>query len=99
MMASLPYFHKNDTGTWVLVVEDEGVPQDISTASAVSALIQKPDGTFTTWTAALGGGTGEVNVTLPALTSGDWKIQLKLTFPTKVRHTQALGFHVYPVLA
>ncbi len=95
-MTKLPRFHVGDTGTWTLTVTDEGSAQDISTATGISALVEQPDGTFTTWTAVkqTDGSDGKVDVTLGTLTQGSWAIQLKLTFTSKVRHSDPLRFEV-----
>ena len=102
-MSTTPFFTINDTGTWVLEVEDDGTLQDLTASghnvSAVVAQLQLPDLTFTTWTATLGTAVHEVDITLGTLSVGAWKLMLKLTMPAKVRHTRVIDFRVYDELA
>lgn len=69
-----------DTGT--LIVLDCG--QDISTATARSISVRKPDGTTTTW-AAVASGTDSIAYTSLAGTfdrPGLWRLQAQVTLPS-----------------
>lgn len=85
-----------DIGTEILL--DTQV--DISTATSVSILARKPDGTKTTWSAQVSGGTNVRYVTQnnDLDVEGVWNLQAHVVSPTWSGHSEAVEFSVYPLI-
>lgn len=82
-----------DTGTAIIL--DCG--QDISSASARSIEVRKPDGTLTTWS-AVASGTTAIRFDSLAGTfdqAGVWRVQAKVTLPSGVWRGETVALSVY----
>jgi hypothetical protein len=86
-----------DTGTAIIL--DCGT--NISTASAMTIEVRKPDGSATTWAATLEGTTSVRYNTLAATLdqAGDWRLQAKVTIGTGVWRGETVLLTVYPAFA
>lgn len=84
-----------DTGTSVIL--DCG--QDISSATARTIEVKKPDGSTTTWTASASGTTA-ISYTSVSGTfdvAGEWRLQAKVTLPSGVWRGETASLYVWPV--
>ncbi len=89
--------YTGDTGT--VIVLDCG--QNISTATARSIAVRKPDGSSTSW-AAVGEGTDSIKHTSLAGTfdqAGDYQLQAVVTLPSGTWRGETVALHVYSPFA
>ncbi len=94
--------HLNDVGTKFLVtIQDGGTVVDVSSASALKILFQKPDGTTNEEKAASLEGAGTdgqikyVTVSGDMDTVGKWSIQGKVTIGTGTWYSEKASFFVH----